>query len=77
VPIPSTCIRQNVRVDEDERLAKLSEEFGVTRERIREIESRARRRGGGGADSAGVREPRRPLPTAGAGEVLMELDPSD
>jgi hypothetical protein len=30
--------------------------------------------GEGGADAIGVREPRRPLPTAGASEVQMELD---
>ena len=34
-------------------------------------------RGGGGADAAGVREPRRPLPTAGAGKVHIDLDPDN
>jgi len=33
--------------------------------------------GGGGADAAGVREPRRPLPTAGAGSVQVDLDPDN
>jgi DNA-directed RNA polymerase sigma subunit (sigma70/sigma32) len=59
-------------------LEEVGGEFGVTRERIREIESktlaklRLGRRDGG--DATGVREPRRPLPTAGAGHVQMELD---
>jgi hypothetical protein len=34
-------------------------------------------RGGGGADAAGVREPRRPLPTAGAGNVQIDLNPDN
>jgi hypothetical protein len=33
--------------------------------------------GGGGPDTAGVREPRRPVPTAGAGNVQTDLDPDD
>jgi hypothetical protein len=56
----------------------LSKEFGVTRERIREIESKTLAklglgRRGGGADATGVREPQRPVePSLGPGHALEQ-----
>jgi len=65
-----------VPVDEDDSntFEQVNKRFRATRQRIREIEAKARGRRGG-ADAIGVREPRRPLPTAGAGYIRMELDP--
>jgi len=64
-----------------ERLVELRL-FGPSEDHIREAEDHIReaaaawrrRRGGGGADAAGVREPRRPLPTAGAGDIAVPIE---
>ena len=53
------------------------EALGELNEREQQVLRLRFGRGGGGADAAGVREPRRPLPTAGAGNVQIDLDPDN